>query len=273
MWLTAQAREEALSRFERVTAWPMLLLALAIIPIIITPFVVDLSPATSQALTAADWLIWAMFALEFIIRITLAGRKWHFLKHNVIDAAVVILPMAQPLRILRSVRVLRALRVARAGVYLGRGVKEGRTLFSRENFSYAMAVTVMAIGGASLIIWAVERDAPSGNIHTFPDAVWWAITTIATVGYGDKFPVTPEGRAIAIVLMALGIGLFGLIAATLSSFFVEQQHQGQFDLLLERMDSLEQKIDALGSTGKEQASDSPRTRDTGTETSGTPADS
>jgi len=247
--LSVEARQEALSRFERMTAWPMLILALLIIPIIVVPLVLDLSPGAAATLLAADWLIWAIFAIEFTVRLVLAPVKGRFLRHNVIDATVVILPMAQPLRLLRSVRVLRALRLARAGTYMARGAEEGRSVFSRENFSYAMVVTFIALTGTALLVWAIERQAPGANIHTLPDAIWWAFTTVSTVGYGDRFPVTPEGRAIAIVLMVLGIGLFGLIAATLSSFFVEQQHKGDFQVILDRLETLERKLDEQAGVG------------------------
>jgi voltage-gated potassium channel len=217
-----------------------LILALAIIPLIVLPLAVDLSPQAESSLLAADWLIWALFAIEFTVRIVLAPRKGQFLRHNVIDAVVVVVPMAQPLRILRSIRVIRVLRIVRAGTYMARGAKEGRTLFSRENFSYAIVITFIALAGTSVLVWAAERDAgTTANIHSLPDAAWWAITTVSTVGYGDKYPVTPEGRAIAVILMVLGIGLFGLIAATLSSFFVEQQHKGDFDRLSEKLERLE----------------------------------
>jgi voltage-gated potassium channel len=245
MRLTLEAREEALSRFERATAWPLLIMALAIIPIIVLPLVVDLSSAAQASLTAADWMIWATFAIEYSIRIFLAPRKWHFLKHNVIDTLVVVVPFAQPLRILRSARVLRLTRVARAGTYMARGAEEGRSLFSRENFSYAIAVTLIALGGAALLVWAVERQAPQANIRTLPDAIWWAVSTVSTVGYGDRYPVTAEGRAIAVVLMVLGIALFGVIAATLSSFFVEQQHKGEFAKLMEKIEGLERRLEDM----------------------------
>ncbi len=255
MRLSVTAREEALNRFERMTAWPMLILALAIIPLIVVPLVVDLSPTAASSLLAADWLVWALFAIEFTVRIVLAPHKGRFLKHNVIDAVVVVVPMAQPLRILRSVRVIRVLRIARAGTYMARGAKEGRTLFSRENFSYAIVITFIALGGTSVLVWAAERDGTNPNIHSLPDAVWWAITTVSTVGYGDKYPVTPEGRAIAVVLMVLGIGLFGLIAATLSSFFVEQQHKGEFERLMEKMEFLELRLESLSSAAPPTTSD------------------
>ena len=123
-----------------------------------------------------------------------------------------------------------------------KGAKEGRTVFSRENFSYAMLVIVLAIAGGSALVLSVERSAPGANIRNFPDALWWALVTIATVGYGDKYPVTAEGRAIAVVLMVLGIGLFGLIAATLSSFFVRQQQDDRLQGIIDRLDAIERAL-------------------------------
>jgi voltage-gated potassium channel len=239
MLLSAQSREEALQKFERSTSWPMLILALAIIPIIVAPMVADLSPSTISALNAADWLIWAAFAVEYLVRLTIVPKKMYFVIHHPLDLIVVAVPFAQPLRIIRSVRVLRVFRAGRAATYLGRGAEEGRSLFSRENFSFAFAVSSIALFGGAAIVYGLERNAANSNIKTLPDAVWWAISTVSTVGYGDRYPVTPEGRAIAVVLMLLGIGLFGLLAATMASFFVEQQHKGEFAQLSEKIERLE----------------------------------
>ncbi len=246
MRLNEKARLEALSRFERMTAWPMLILAVAIIPIIVAPMVADLSPQAQGALLAADWFIWASFAIEFIVRLTIAPKKRHFLWHHPLDFVVVAVPFAQPLRIIRSVRVLRVFRAGRVAAFIGRGAEEGKTLFSRENFSYAIAVTSLTLLGGAAIVYGIEKGAPGGNIKSLPDAIWWAISTVSTVGYGDRFPVTPEGRAVAVVLMILGIGLFGLLAATLSSFFIEQQSKGQIGAVLERLEAIERALTDQG---------------------------
>jgi voltage-gated potassium channel len=239
MALNVEAREAAVRRFERTTAWPMLFLALAIIPIIVVPMVTHLSKQAEATLLAADWLIWAAFAIEYIVRAFLSPRKWHFFTHNLIDFVVVAVPFAQPLRLIRSLRLLRLARGSRVVAFAAKGAKEGRSLFSRENFSYALLVSFLAILGGAALVLSVERSVPNANIRSFPDAVWWAIVTVATVGYGDKYPVTAEGRAIAVVLMVLGIGLFGLIAATLSSFFVEQQNRGQLAAINKRLEAIE----------------------------------
>jgi voltage-gated potassium channel len=237
--LHPEAREQALRRVEQSTAWPMLVLALAIIPLILIPMLVHLSPRAERLVTAADWLIWAAFATEYIVRFTLAPRKRLFFRHNLIDFVVVAVPFAQPLRLLRSVRVLRVLRATRVMAVAGKGAKEGRSLLSRENFSYALLVILLAIAGGAALVLSVEKLAPGANIKSFPDALWWAISTIATVGYGDRYPVTAEGRAIASVLMILGIGLVGLIAATLASFFVEEHGNAELAEVNERLKRIE----------------------------------
>ena len=73
--------------------------------------------------------------------------------------------------------------------------------------------TVSVISLAALMAWSVERDVAGSTIKSIPDAFWWAITTVTSVGYGDKIPVSPEGKAVAVVLMFMGVALFGAIAA------------------------------------------------------------
>ena len=87
---------------------------------------------------------------------------------------------------------------------------------------YAVTVTSAAVGLGALSILDAERDAPGATISSFGDAVWWAWATVTTVGYGDRYPVTTEGRAIAAVLMLCGIALLGLVTASLASFLVDR---------------------------------------------------
>jgi voltage-gated potassium channel len=102
---------------------------------------------------------------------------------------------------------------------------------------------------AAALVLSFERDMPGSNIHSFPDALWWAVTTITTVGYGDRFPVSPAGRGVAVVLMVSGIALFGIITASIAAYFVEQKtehEQGdlasRMDLILERLETIESRL-------------------------------
>ena len=92
----------------------------------------------------------------------------------------------------------------------------------------------------------LERGNPDINILDLPDALWWAITTVTTVGYGDRFPTTAGGRAFGAILMVLGIALFGVLAATVSAFFVKRDVTADVDPQLaaieERLDRIERLL-------------------------------
>ena len=92
----------------------------------------------------------------------------------------------------------------------------------------------------------------AANIASYPDALWWAVTTITTVGYGDRFPMSTAGRGVAVVLMIAGIAMFGVITATIAAYFVEQKAEedlaGRLDQIMERLD----RIDAGLRPGEDQ---------------------
>jgi voltage-gated potassium channel len=91
-----------------------------------------------------------------------------------------------------------------------------------------------------------EHHAHGGNIHDFGQGLWWAVVTVTTVGYGDRYPVTPMGQGVAVVLMLAGIGLIGALTATVASYFVEQKEDAtavrlaRIEALLEQV--LEERV-------------------------------
>lgn len=230
---------EALERFERQTALPMLVLSLAILPLLVIPLVVDLSSSAETTFFALDWIVWAAFAAEYGIRLYLAPNKGRFVKGNVIDLVVVIVPFLRPLRVVRSARALRLLRAARGTTFLLRAVDAGRDVLTRHKLHYTLLVAMGVTVGSALLVVELERSSSSANIHSLPDALWWSVTTITTVGYGDKFPTTAAGRGVAVVLMILGIALFGLLAGSLASLFIERDAGDQRSELREVLDRLE----------------------------------
>ena len=123
---------------------------------------------------------------------------------------MIVLPLLRPLRLLRLIPLLSVLnRRAQTGL-------RGR-------------VAIYVAGGASLLAFVaaiavldVERSSPDANITDFGDAIWWAVTTMTTVGYGDRYPVTSIGRLVAFALMVGGIALLGTVTATLASWLVER---------------------------------------------------
>ncbi len=89
---------------------------------------------------------------------------------------------------------------------------------------------------AAVMVWGAEKDASHHTIKSLGDALWWAISTATTVGYGDRYPVSPEGKVIAAGLMILGIGVLGLVSAALASKLVETGTQSEHEELRQRME-------------------------------------
>jgi voltage-gated potassium channel len=227
----------------------MLVLSLAIIPLLVVPLVADLRADTERIIFALDWLLWALFAAEYGIRLYLAPEKGAFVRHNVIDLVVVAVPFLRPLRVARSARMLRLLRAVRVGTFLMRGIDAVQDVLTRHKLHYTLLVATVVTVGGGLVVAELERGAPEGEIESAADGLWWAVTTVTTVGYGDAIPVTPAGRAFAVVLMLIGVGLFGLLAASLASFFIRQDEtengEGHPDHreILERLERIERALE------------------------------
>ena len=106
-------------------------------------------------------------------------------------------------------------------------------------------ITFLLVTFSSLAILMCERE-PDSNIKTAEDAIWWSVTTITTVGYGDKYPVTTEGRIIAMILMLSGVGLFGTLSGLVASFFLgakQAEEESNIKEIRVRLDALVTKLE------------------------------
>jgi len=201
-------------RWERATAWPALVASAA--------FLVAYSwsvleehppPALRTGLLVVLLAVWVFFVLDYAVRFALAEHKGNFVRHSLIDLLSVFLPLARPFRLLTGLRHVRALR--------------GNTAshLRRRVIIIAGTAVIMFIYVISLAEFRVERYAEGSNIRSFGDAVWWACVTMATVGYGDYYPVTVPGRVLAVVLMIGGIVIVGTSSATIVSYLNDRtQH-------------------------------------------------
>jgi voltage-gated potassium channel len=118
-----------------------------------------------------------------------------------------------------------------------------------------VALLAVVLGG--LLVFGLERKHPDARIENIPEGIWWAVVTITTVGYGDAFPVTTAGRLVAGALMLLGIGLFGVLAAALASYFLATEEGPNLSEVVERLERIERLLaaspDALESDEESQA--------------------
>ena len=242
--MEAERRARAYEAVERATALPMLLLSLLLIPLILVPLFVSIPDDLQRVWLTLDWIIWAAFAAELILKTYLAPRRLRYLRDHWFDVVVVAVPLLRPLRLVNSVRVVHLLRFVRLLSVATRGATSARSILGRHGLHYVLLVGGVVVLGATTAVTFVERDA-GGTITDFGTALWWAMTTATTVGYGDTFPVTPEGRGIGVFVMLVGITLFGLLTANIAAFLVETQRGDDEPTLKDVMAQLRRLEDQL----------------------------
>lgn len=195
--------------WERRAEIPLLQLAAAFLVAYAWPIVdPGLDRDLESLFQVATWTVWGAFAADFVARLVLADARREYALRHWYDVALISLPLLRPLRLLRLLAFLRILNRSAAGSLAGRVA------------TYVVGAAVMSVGLGALAILDAERNAQDANITNLGDALWWATTTVTTVGYGDHFPVTTTGRFVAVVLMLMGIALVGSITATVAAWLI-----------------------------------------------------
>ena len=230
---TAHRPATRLERWEALSEWPLAGIALA--------FLIDYSGwvlaqphgGTAEVLNAIMVVLYLVFVIDYCTRLALATNRGHWFAHHLLDLAVVAVPFLRPLRVLRLIVLFGAMQRAMGAAIRGRVV------------AYTGASAVLLVYVASLAILEAERSDPISPIKTFGDAVWWSMSTITSVGYGDLAPVTAAGRLIAVLLMLGGISLIGVITATVASWIVQrvtEDEVAQQAATVEHIDQLRDEI-------------------------------
>ncbi len=231
--MNPERRAVLFARFERITRIPMLGLAVAFLALLALPEFAVLSSAGRQVLNALVVLIWGIFATDLLVKTYLAPDRRQYLRAHWPDVLTLALPF------------LRALRLLALAIALLRTWEQAEMVLRRRTFSLLTITSVTTVVVAALLVHAVERRG-NGPIQTFSDALWWAVATITTVGYGDVYPETTAGRTTAIFLMLTGISLFGVLAARVAAFFVKEDTRAdedpKLDELLARLDQIEAQL-------------------------------
>lgn len=197
----------------------MVAAALLVIPVIVIEQT-DAGAPWAAFGAIANWLIWAACSLELVVMLAVVPRRWQWLRAHPLEIAVVLLtvPMLPTaLQALRALRVLRLLRLLRLASY-------ARRTFSIDGVRWASILAVLIVLGGGYAYSAAEsaQDPPP----SVWDGVWWAVTTMTTVGYGDQVPVTTLGRLCAVALMVVGIGFAAILTGAVADRFLSQQIEG-----------------------------------------------
>lgn len=167
----------------------------------------NLSPALHSLCNWTLFIIWVFFAFDYFARLSIADNKRLFVRKNLLDLAAVALPF---LPLLRAIRALAAVTVLSRR---NRGSRSQQVTTSVVTLAFATWFV------AGLAVTEAERQIDGSNIQGVGDGWWWAITTMATVGYGDTYPVSTQGRIVGTALMIMGVALLGTITASIASNF------------------------------------------------------
>ena len=205
-----------MNQLRKVEPYVLFMLVLSILSLVGLAFstVGHLDADQSAILAVADNIVCALFFADFLVQLQRAPNRWsYFLRWGWLDllSSVPLIDAFRATRLARIFRLLRVLRGIKATRILAQFILNRR---ARNALVAVLLIALLLIVVASIAILQFEV-APNSNIRTAGDAVWWAIATITTVGYGDMYPVTSEGRLISSFLMVCGIGLFGTLSGVL----------------------------------------------------------
>ncbi|MFS0897609.1 potassium channel family protein [Mycolicibacterium litorale] len=204
------AEPTRLERYETRSEWPLAAVALLFLALFSVDVLLQPRGAADTAIEFGMKLTYFAFVIDYLSRLSLARPRGRWFVRHLFDLAIVALPFLRPLRLLSLAVVVKVLQRA-----VGQSIR-GRVIV------YTACGATVIIYAAALAILEVERGNPDAKIANFGDAVWWAITTVTTVGYGEFFPVTFQGRMVAVALMIGGISLVGVVTATLASWIIQR---------------------------------------------------
>ncbi len=208
--------------------------------LLLIPRVIITSWESNISITVLDVIFWTIITGDVAYRVWLTPG-W---RARLPLLVVLILLLTGPFVFLTiSLNERLLIRLALISVVALRAINSVRFFFRLRSILYIISAVVLSVVVFGVVITFVERDVPGSNITSLGLGIWWAVVTVTTIGYGDRFPVTNEGRIIATGLMFFGVAMFSILTATLANSFARREQENEtvdeFVALHERLDQIE----------------------------------
>lgn len=220
---TTTERTRLVVQLEKALERPMITLSILWVAIVI----IELVRGESRGLTILGNTIWAIFVIDFVLRLALAPRRWPFVRRNWATLLSLAFPAFRLLRVTRLLRAARLARLARgmrAAKLLGgvnRGLHALRRVFRRRGVGYVAAATTVVLFAGAAGMSAFERGAGARVFEGYSSSLWWTAMLLTSLG-SEQWPQTAAGRWLALALGVYGFTVFGYLTATLASYFVDR---------------------------------------------------
>lgn len=239
----------------------ILILTILVLSALVADTVTALPKEIAQIIRWMDTMVCAVFLVDFAVRFHRAESKLTFMKWGWLDL-IASIPNIDFLRWGRLVRVLRIIRLLRAIRSVQRILQMLLRNSTETGFVSIGLTAFLLVIFSSVSILICETGAES-NIKCAEDAVWWSVTTMTTVGYGDKYPVSTEGRILGMVLMTAGVGLFGGLSGLVASFLLgaRDKRAPEHREILDRLEQLQRAVAEINSRLEPNGDAQPRTGD------------
>ncbi len=221
----------------------ILILSIALLAGLTAELVFKVPPEIERLILFIDTTICALLFIDWLVRLIDADSKIKFMKWGWIDLLACI-PTVEAFRWLRIFRIVRLLLAVRTFSRFQRVLESNKT---SAGLSGIGVTAILMISFGSIGILLLEHQQPDANITTAEDALWWAVVTTTTVGYGDFYPLSTGGRVVAAFLMITGIGLFGTLSGVAAGMFLggkkdePASHAAQRDMLA-RLEALQREM-------------------------------
>jgi len=206
-------RHDLVDRIEQVTKYPMAVLGLAWLALAIVVLSTDVDSSASTLLVGSFFALWVIMLVEYLVRLVVTPDRPGYVRRRWVEPATVLLPPLQGWHVVG---------IEKMSLLLHEGELRVEAVLKHHSLFRVLIAAVVTLFVGAWLVLLFEEKAKGSNIHDYPDALWWAIVTVTTVGYGDRYPVTEGGRVVAAILMLVGIGLIGVLTATVASVFIKE---------------------------------------------------